>query len=161
MKQCFECDSKNNLIEHHVVPRSRGGKRTIVLCQPCHDKVHGHKRLRNISVSELTSEGLKRAKERGVKLGNPNPARALAKAMETSQRRKKKFYDYAIVHIREIQASGISTLQGIADALNSKGVLTSRGKLFSEQNVFNVINTDPTIKQPSWTATAVKRVLDV
>tara|TARA_R110000803_G_scaffold94110_10_gene161632 strand:- start:1995 stop:2321 length:327 start_codon:yes stop_codon:yes gene_type:complete len=39
-KTCFECGSTENIEKHHVVPRSKGGKKTIPLCARCHDKVH-------------------------------------------------------------------------------------------------------------------------
>lgn len=41
-KQCFECGApaKHN---HHVVPQSLGGKKTVPLCEACHPKAHGEK----------------------------------------------------------------------------------------------------------------------
>lgn len=36
---CFEC-GKPAEHRHHVVPRSKGGKRTVPLCHDCHDLVH-------------------------------------------------------------------------------------------------------------------------
>lgn len=37
---CFECDAPAHHL-HHVVPFSRGGRRTAPLCEVCHGKVHG------------------------------------------------------------------------------------------------------------------------
>lgn len=65
---CFECGSAKDLQQHHVVPRSVGGTKTVTLCQSCHDLVHGVKKL---SISELTKLGLKRRREKGLPLGAP------------------------------------------------------------------------------------------
>jgi hypothetical protein len=37
---CFECggDAQHN---HHVIPKSLGGTRTVPLCHTCHGMVHG------------------------------------------------------------------------------------------------------------------------
>tara|TARA_Y100001938_G_scaffold131676_1_gene189066 strand:- start:1137 stop:1589 length:453 start_codon:yes stop_codon:yes gene_type:complete len=43
--KCFECGTIENIQYHHVVPKSKGGKNTIPLCQSCHSKVHGEKML--------------------------------------------------------------------------------------------------------------------
>ena len=40
MKSCFECGSTDRLHEHHVVPESRGGTRTVTVCQRCHNLCH-------------------------------------------------------------------------------------------------------------------------
>ena len=37
--QCFECGYPSEHL-HHVVPKSRGGKKTIPLCALCHSLVH-------------------------------------------------------------------------------------------------------------------------
>lgn len=71
MKTCFECGSDKNIVEHHIVPRSRGGTITIPLCQICHDKSHHYDSPRDISVSSLIRDGLERARKRGVQLGRP------------------------------------------------------------------------------------------
>ena len=43
--QCRLCGSTNNLIVHHIIPRTRGGDNTltnlITLCRKCHLS-HGH-----------------------------------------------------------------------------------------------------------------------
>jgi ribosome-binding protein aMBF1 (putative translation factor) len=37
---CFECGANSNIHQHHVVPKTLGGKKTIPLCGACHGKVH-------------------------------------------------------------------------------------------------------------------------
>jgi hypothetical protein len=37
---CFECSSDQDIHQHHVVPKSRGGTKTIPLCRYCHHLVH-------------------------------------------------------------------------------------------------------------------------
>jgi DNA-binding NarL/FixJ family response regulator len=38
-KICFEC-GKTAKHEHHVIPKSLGGNKTVPLCEDCHSKVH-------------------------------------------------------------------------------------------------------------------------
>ena len=64
--KCFECNSKNNIEHHHVIPKSLGGKKTIPLCIKCHGIVHNrnfieHRRLQKI--------GIEKAKKKGVYVG--------------------------------------------------------------------------------------------
>jgi len=62
---CFEC-GKSAHHAHHVVPKSKGGTRTIPLCRKCHGKVHN----RNFEChSELTKKGVERAAKNGRKGG--------------------------------------------------------------------------------------------
>jgi hypothetical protein len=58
---CFECGSNNNIHQHHVVPRTLGGVRTIPLCGDCHGKVHG----KNFGLEwkRLQMEGIRKIKE--------------------------------------------------------------------------------------------------
>ena len=53
MNECFECGTRGELQQHHIIPRSQGGKHTIGLCLGCHSRVHGLK----MSASELTKRG--------------------------------------------------------------------------------------------------------
>ncbi|HOX58133.1 MAG TPA: recombinase family protein [Candidatus Paceibacterota bacterium] len=90
-------------------------------------------------ISQRTKEGLAVVKARGVKLGNPNPVPSLKKARAAFQAQKRAFAAEALKAIREIQSTGIESLNRIADCLNKRGEKTARGC--------------------SWTATAVKRCL--
>jgi DNA invertase Pin-like site-specific DNA recombinase len=90
-------------------------------------------------ISQRTKAGLAIVKARGTVLGNPHPAEALKRAQETIQERKQDFAKEALKAIREIQSTGIHSLNRLADCMNKRGEKTARGG--------------------KWTATAVKRVL--
>jgi DNA invertase Pin-like site-specific DNA recombinase len=90
-------------------------------------------------ISERTRAGLAVVKQRGGKLGNPNPMAALVAARGAVQIRKAAFSAAALKTIQEIQSAGVAKVTKIADCMNKRGEKTSRaGK---------------------WTATAVRRVL--
>lgn len=92
-------------------------------------------------ISQRTIAGLAVAKAQGVRLGNPELATARQSAFKTIQANKVIFADNTRKHIAEIRATGICSLNRIADCLNKRGERTARGGKF--------------------TATAVKRVLMV
>lgn len=135
---CFECNSTTNIVYHHVVPQSLGGKNTIPLCQPCHDKVHNIKP-RNISLSELTKKGIQHAKQQGVKLGNPNPTQSVKVMNIGASKAKQNFKNKMIPIINQLKHDGYHTLQSIADYLNNNNIPTRTGKLWSPGTVRNIL----------------------
>ncbi len=38
---CFECGGTEEIHQHHVIPKSLGGTKTIPLCNMCHGRAHG------------------------------------------------------------------------------------------------------------------------
>jgi DNA invertase Pin-like site-specific DNA recombinase len=78
-------------------------------------------------ISQRTKDGLAAAKARGVKLGGPNPAAALVKARAVWSQDARQRADNVKPIIEQIRAAGVTTLRGIADALNARGVATARG----------------------------------
>lgn len=90
-------------------------------------------------ISQRTKAGLAIARQRGVVLGNPKVLEARKAAQKAIQARKTAFAATAIKFIREVQSTGIQSLNRIADCLNKRGEKTPRGK--------------------TWTPMAVKRVL--
>ena len=66
LQRCFECGEETTG-RHHVVPVSLGGTKVIPLCTKCHNTVHSCSSIQ----PELIKQGLKRAKQRGVRLGAP------------------------------------------------------------------------------------------
>ena len=71
--------------DHHVVPRSRGGTKTVPLCGECHGKAHGLDETTWTDHAKLTKAGISRAKARGVKLGRPSKAIDLVEASKMLQ----------------------------------------------------------------------------
>ena len=136
--RCFECDSENNIIRHHVVPQSVGGIRTVPLCQVCHDKVHGIKP-RNISISELTKRGLSKAKMNGVKLGNPNIRKISTQGLNARQIKGEQFRRNIKPLILSLLASGM-TITDVADHLNKLNYKTVNNKPWSRVTVSYIVN---------------------
>ena len=70
LDKCFECGGDMDEM-HHVIPKVRGGKKTIPLCSKCHGLAHGiHRKGRH---GDLIREGAKKAKENAERLGLPSP----------------------------------------------------------------------------------------
>ena len=64
---CFECGKKAHH-NHHVIPRSLGGKKTIPLCHKCHGLAHGKDGLRN--TGELAKLALRKKRDAGERIGS-------------------------------------------------------------------------------------------
>lgn len=85
-------------------------------------------------ISERTKAALAAAKARGVKLGNPNGARAL-RGKQTGNKEavvaiKRKAQEHA-GNLRsildDVRAQGITSVRKITDELNRRGILAPRG----------------------------------
>ena len=94
-----------------------------------------------IAISQRTKAALEACKRRGVKLGAPNPVRSLPAALKAIQERKKGHSERVLKSIQEIQSTGITSLNRLADCLTKRGERTARGGT-------------------RWTATGVRRVMD-
>jgi DNA invertase Pin-like site-specific DNA recombinase len=91
------------------------------------------------AIADRTRAALAAARARGTHLGNPSIADARHSAIEALKRGSATFCSNTLPIIQDLRASGCTTLQRIADALNARGVRTARCGV--------------------WTATAVRRVL--
>ncbi len=81
-----------------------------------------------LMISERTRAALAAKRQQGIKLGNPtNLADAQARGQATQKRRADQHAANVLPLIRDIQRLGITSLAGIADALNGRGVATARG----------------------------------
>ncbi len=85
------------------------------------------------AISKRTKEALQAAKARGRKLGWAIPgrddqARASRAGVKVSKAVADQFAANVAPVIADIQRAGVTTLQGIADALNARGVKTARGR---------------------------------
>lgn len=79
-------------------------------------------------ISERTKAALAAVKRRGVKLGTKTPARQVELMVEASRKAKADFLKTVRPIVEEIRATGVSTLQEIADCLNRRGIATRMGK---------------------------------
>jgi DNA invertase Pin-like site-specific DNA recombinase len=79
------------------------------------------------AISDRTKQALAAAKARGIKLGGPKLAEASAKGSEANRVKADIFATNTKPVIDQIRKSGITTLRGIAAALNARGVPTARG----------------------------------
>lgn len=98
------------------------------------------------AISKRTTEALAAAKKRGIKLGNPNGARALMKAQQGNVASLKIIQAKADHHadrlrpvIADMMSEGLSSLGSIADALNGRGMLTPRGGRWHKSSVKNLL----------------------
>jgi hypothetical protein len=111
----------------------------ITLCVECHGKAHGHIEWSNNNHRELTKRGLAAAKARGVKLGGPRLAEAGKRSLAARNAAADAFAANIRPIIKEIQASGVSSLRGVAKALNARGIRTARGGEWTGVQVNNVL----------------------
>ena len=90
-------------------------------------------------ISERTRLGLAAAKSKGVKLGTPNPEKAVAAMVAANKTGKSDFAAKTLPIVQGIQSAGVATLQGIADCLNRRGISTRTGKTWFPATVRNIL----------------------
>src|SRR4051812_15220147 len=97
-------------------------------------------------ISERTTAALAAAKARGVKLGNPNGARALRgkqvgnhSAVAAIKTRAQEHALNLSTMVGDIRSEGITSVRAIADALNRRAVLTPRGALWHPTSVTRLL----------------------
>jgi DNA invertase Pin-like site-specific DNA recombinase len=80
-------------------------------------------------ISERTKAALQAARKKGTRLGSPIAAQTAAKARATRSTYARAASASARAVVRDVQASGVTTLKGIAAALQARGVRTPRGNV--------------------------------
>lgn len=75
----------------------------------------------------------------GKRLGNPSPHRTLALGREKRVAKANAGKAQVMLSINDIRTGGITTLKGIAEALNAHGVKTARGGAWSATQVSRVL----------------------
>ena len=99
------------------------------------------------AISKRTKEALAAAKARGVHLGNPNGAQALARAGKGNVASLNAIKAAADTHalnlkpvVRALAAEGKTSLGSVAQALNERGMLTPRGGRWHKTSVRNLLD---------------------
>ncbi|TIP22578.1 MAG: resolvase [Mesorhizobium sp.] len=91
-------------------------------------------------ISERTKAALASRKTNGMKLANPtNTVEAAAKGRKISIREADRFAQTVLPIIASIQRSGITSLRGLAIALNNRGVRTARNGQWQVSNLRNIL----------------------
>lgn len=129
---CFECGSEKEVSQHHVVPRARGGKRTLPLCGKCHGNAHHRKKQMN--TSSLVKAAFKKKLEAGEWTSGSPPfgwklvGRKLAIHPEEQQVRR---------YILELVSKGFSRRE-IVRILNAKNAFC-RGSKWHKTSVQRIV----------------------
>ena len=91
-------------------------------------------------IADRTRAALAAKKAQGAKLGNrTNLDEASAKGATANRAAADAFAANVLPVVRQIQASGATTLQAIAEALNARGIRTARGGQWHAMTVQNLL----------------------
>jgi DNA invertase Pin-like site-specific DNA recombinase len=91
-------------------------------------------------IAHRTRAALAQKKAQGALLGNrTNLPDAQAKGVLANREAADAFAANVLPIVRQIQASGATTLRAIADALNNRGVRTARGGAWHDSTVRNLL----------------------
>ena len=90
-------------------------------------------------ISERTKAGLRAAKARGVRLGNPRLAEVHAIHNSHFAANADKFAATVAPAILQAQAEGAKSLRALAAVLNTKGIATAHGGRWHAQQISNVL----------------------
>ena len=99
-------------------------------------------------ISARTKAALAAAKARGRKLGWSMPSRrhehqrATNKAVRATRGSADKFAANVLPIVQQVRAAGVTTLEGIAKALNARGIKTARGGRWHPTTVRNLLTRD-------------------
>jgi DNA invertase Pin-like site-specific DNA recombinase len=98
-------------------------------------------------ISERTKAALAAAKARGVKLGNPNGARALrgkqtgnAEAVAAIKLKAQAHAANLQSIVEDVRSQGVTSIRKIADELNRRGILTPRGGEWQPTTVVRLLD---------------------
>jgi DNA invertase Pin-like site-specific DNA recombinase len=92
-----------------------------------------------VLISRRTKEALAVKKAQGIKLGNPRALETIGLAHAANRAQADRFAANVLPIVREIQASGLTTLREIAAALNARGIHTARGGAWHSTTVRNLL----------------------
>jgi hypothetical protein len=110
---CFECAATAYHL-HHVVPRSRGGTKTVALCVACHGLAHHY----SMSHPGLTKEALAAKRTRGERVGQvPYGSRVSSDGVHLEEHPEEA---PVVELVGELHAAGVST-RAIAARLDAEG----------------------------------------
>ena len=93
-------------------------------------------------ISQRTKAALAAAKANGRKLGGPKLAVATKLGNEANAAAADRFAANVVPIIREIKATGATSLRAVAAALTARGIATARGGEWNAAQVANVLKRE-------------------
>jgi len=150
--KCFECGA-SAAHDHHVVPRSLGGTKTVPLCLRCHGNAHGRGRsFRNTPELTKAALGVKRA--RGERVGCiPWGWRVADDGVRLVPHPGERA---TTARAKDLRASGLS-LAKVAAQLAAEGHATRSGKPFARTEVHVLLKRPTEPEHPAEQAEAPRR----
>jgi DNA invertase Pin-like site-specific DNA recombinase len=88
-------------------------------------------------IGQRTRDARQAAKAQGKKLGNPKLAEARKRAVQGNKLTAARYAANVLPVIREIQASGVKSLRGVA--LAARGIATARGGAWTPVQVTDIL----------------------
>jgi hypothetical protein len=132
---CFECGAPSEH-QHHVVPRSLGGTRTIPLCGRCHGLIHG---IDLAHTGALTARALQDKRERSEFTGGRIPYGYERLTPVSRWIVECPGEQATITLMRELRAARL-TLRAIMKTLNERGIRTRTGAPWSLTQVARALS---------------------
>ena len=136
-RKCFLIVSKLDRLSRRVsfIANLMDGKTKFVVAELGHDvdpfMLHIYASLaekERALISRRTKDALAAKKAQGILLGNrTNLSEASAKGAAKNKERAAQRRENIVPIIEQIRRTGVTTMKGIADALNSRGIKTVRG----------------------------------
>lgn len=138
--KCFECEMESDCLHnHHVVPRSLGGTKTVPLCEKCHGLVHG----RRLNTSELTRAALQKRIKEGKKVGSIPPYGYKFEGQLVVPNEEEQKIIKLVKKLKD-EKRGATNIANILD----KNKVPSRGKKWharSVLNIFKILRSDSSV----------------
>jgi hypothetical protein len=143
--RCACCGSAERVEAHHLY--SRAGcpdDLTVWLCCVCQGRAHEMERQSDIV--HLTTIALAAKKARG---NRTNLAAAQKLGRQANQDAADAFAANVLPIVREMRASGITTMRALAAALNDRGIRTARDGTWHKSTVCNLLMRLPSTDENS------------
>lgn len=130
--KCFECGSSNKIHDHHVVPKSLGGTKTVGLCEKCHGKVHD----RIFNTTYLTTQALSKKRKNNERISTYIP---YGYKLNNDKKHLDEDDEQQAIIKKIIKWREDYTLQEIADKLKIMGCKTALGGKWFPSTVSYII----------------------
>lgn len=132
---CFECGAPATC-EHHVIPRSLGGTKTVPLCGSCHSRAHGLPGETWGSHSALTAAAMGAMKAAGLYCGGTVPYGYRVDAEGRLEPNPDEVHTKEVA--AELRAAGLS-LRAVGAALEARGLLMRGGGQWNARSVARLV----------------------